>query len=388
MRLIPFDYAVRNLGRSPRRSAGILLGNTLVVLLIVAAASFVEGMRASFSAAPHSRNVILLGAGSEESLERSEIPARTPGIVGASLQGIRTEGGVPFVSPEALHALVLLPEKNSTEKLRAIVRGVTPGAFLVHSRVEILEGRVPRPGANELMAGSLAADKLDLPPGRLAIGQSFWFEDQEWRIVGRFKARGTVMDAELWTALNDLKIATKRETISCVVVTLDKAEFADVDAFTKMRVDLELSAITESDYYASLLRFFRPLQIMIWTTAILVALAGILGGFNTLYCAFAARVRELAMLQSLGFARRAIVLSLIEESLLTAAVAVLLALGLAMLFLDGYAISYSMGVFQLALTNVVLAAGAATGVFIAILGSLPPAWRCLRMPIPEALKSL
>lgn len=388
MRLIPFDYAVRNLGRSPRRLASIVLGNALVVLLIVAAAAFVEGMRASLKIRHDSKNVILLATGSEESIERSEISATTPGVLSASLPGLHAVGGVPFVSPEILSALIFYPEKDSTRELRAIVRGVTPGAFLVHSRVEIVEGRAPRPGANELLAGGLAAQKLGLPPGRLAPGQALWLDGQAWTIVGRFQARGSVMDAELWTPLTDLQLATKRDGLSCVVVTLGAAEFADVDAFTKMRVDLELSAIPEAQYYAALLHFYRPVQAMIWITAILIALAGVLGGLNTLYSAFAARARELAMLQALGFSRRAIVLSLVQEGLLAAAAAVLVALGLARLFLDGLAISHSMGVFQLSLSSAVLAAGAAAGVLLGLLGALPPAWRCLRMPIPEALKSI
>ncbi len=388
MKLLPFDYAVRNLGRSPRRSLAILMGNALVVLLIIAAASFVEGMRSSLSIRNDSQNVIILSTGSEESIERSEISATTPGLLAASLPGIHTTGGVPFVSPEILSALILFAREDSQEELRAVVRGVTPGAFLVHERIEITEGRAPRPGSNEIIAGSLAAEKLGLPVSALATGASLWFEGEPWTIVGRFMARGTVADAELWMTLTDLQVATKRDGLSCVVVRLGEAEFADVDAFTKMRVDLELSAISEADYYASLLRFYRPIQIMIWGTGILIAMAGILGGLNTLYSAFAARVREIGMLQSLGYPRRAIVLSLMQEALLVAALAVFVAILAAKLLIDGIAIPFSMGVFQLTLNSTVLAAGGGVGLFLGIIGALPPAWRCLRMPIPEALKSL
>lgn len=387
MRLLPFDYAVRNLARSPRRFLAIVLGNTLVVLLLLAAAAFVEGMRDSLSLSQDSRNIILLATGSEESIERSEIPATTPGILAASVPGIHTLGGAPFLSPEILAALVFHEDREASGELRAIVRGITPGAFLVHERVEITDGRAPRPGRNELLAGALAAEKLGLPPEALAIGNTLWFEETPWTIVGHFRAPGTVLNAELWAPLHDLRIATKRDGISCVVLRLGQAEFADIDAFTKTRVDLELSAIPEAEYYASLLRFYRPIQIMIWATALLIALAGILGGLNTLYSAFAARIREVGMLQAVGFPRRAIIASLVQESLLSAAIAVLLAILLARLFLHGIAVSFSMGVFQLTLNSTVLLAGAATGLLLGTLGALPPAWRCLRLPIPEALKS-
>ena len=387
MKRLPFDYAVRNLGRSPRRLLGILLGNLLVVMIVLAAASFVEGMRRTFSPGDLSPNVILLGVGSEESIERSEIPATTAGILAASVPGIRTVGGVPFVSPEILSALILRENAASTLELRGIVRGITPAAFLVHPRVEIIAGRAPRAGANELLIGSLVAEKLSIPRARLALGQTLWFDDSEWKIVGHFRAPGTVMDAEIWTPLSDLQIATRRDAISAVFLTLGEAEFSDIDAFAKMRIDLELIAIAQSEYDAALLRFYRPVRIMIWATAILVALSGTLGGFNSLYAAFSARSREIGMLQSLGFSRRAIALSLIQESLLAASLALIIALCLGWLFLDGIAISFSMGVFQLTLSARVIASAACTAVVLGLLGSLPPAWHCLRLPITEALKT-
>lgn len=387
MRRLPIDYAIRNLGRSSGRLIALILGNVLVVLLVIAATAFVEGMRSSMSLQESSGNVIVLATGSEESIERSEISATTPGILTASVPGIHVVGGTPFVSPEILSALILNATPDASEELRAIVRGVTPGAYLVHDRVEITVGREPRTGANELLAGELAHEKLGLPAAALAPGQSLWFDGVEWQISGRFRAPGTTMNGELWTSLTDLQVATKRDGISCVVLRLGSAAFGDVDAFTKTRVDLELAAIPESEYYAVLLRFYRPIQIMIWVTAMLMAMAGILGGLNTLYSAFAARVREIGMLQSLGFSRRAVVLSLIQESLLVAMSSVLIALLLSKLMLDGIAISLTMSVFQLTVNSTVAMSATLTGLLLGILGSIPPAWRCLRMSIPESLKS-
>ena len=106
MRLLPLEYAVRNLGRSPTRLGLSLCGSMLVVLLVLAAGGFVSGMSGALSAAGGEHNVIVLGAGSEESVERSEIPASVPGVLAASLAGIASQAGVAFVSPE-VH--VMLP---------------------------------------------------------------------------------------------------------------------------------------------------------------------------------------------------------------------------------------------------------------------------------------
>ncbi len=81
---------------------------------------------------------------------------------------------------------------------------------------------------------------MGVPDSRLAIGQSLWFDNRSWTIVGRFSAKGTVLDCEVWVPLTDLKWLRKRETVSCLVVSPRRRGFSDVDAFTKTRFDLGL----------------------------------------------------------------------------------------------------------------------------------------------------
>lgn len=387
MRLLPFDYAVRNLGRSRTRLILTILASSLVVLLVLTAASFVRGMAKSLVNKTSENNVILMATGSEESLERSQIPGGTAGLVAASLPGVKTLLGVPYVSPEIHAAIIVKDDKESVKPWHAVVRGFTPEALLVHPRAKVVQGRMPNPGNDEIMVGGLAAEMMGVPDSRLAIGRTLWFDNRNWTIVGQFTARGTVLDCEVWVPLTDLQVATKRETVSCLVVTLDGADLSDVDAFTKQRFDLGLAAMSEVDYYASIMKFYQPVHAMVWATAFLIGLTGLFGGLNTLYAAFAARVRELGMLQSLGFPRRAIMVSLMQESLLTSAAGTLIGSALGMLLLNGRAVKFSMGVFQLSVDYRVLLLGVAAGLTMGILGAIPPAWRCLRLPITEALKA-
>lgn len=389
LRQLPFEYAFRNLGRSPVRLAASLLGAALVVLLVLASAGFVRGMQLTLTShAGLYENVILLGAGSEEAIERSQIDAGIGTIAAASIPGIRTEGGLPFVSPEIHIALPLRESATSETELPAVLRGVTDTAYLVHPEVEIVQGRAPVPGAQELMVGALASTRLGTSDQRLAIGQTLYFDNRDWTIVGRFTAPNTVMDAEVWTPLSDLQIATKRESsLSCVIVSMDRGSYADADLFVKSRLDLELAAIGESDYYASLNKFYQPIRMMVLVTAGLIAMGGLLGGLNTMYAAFAARVREVGMLQSLGFTRLAIVLNLSEESLFAAACGTIIGLGIGLLMLNGVAVRFSMGAFALTLDAPVVLTGIAGGLAVGLVGAVPPAIRCLRLPISEALKS-
>lgn len=387
MKLLPFEYGVRNLGRSQTRLAATIFASALVVSLVLVAASFVRGMSRSLVMNTDPSNVILVAAGSEESLERSQIDGSAAGVVAADVSGLKERVGVPYVSPEIHVALLIRSRRDSPEELRAVFRGVTPAAFLVHPRAQVVEGRLPKPGKEELMVGSLAAEKMGVDTSTLRVGDQLWFDNRSWKIVGRFRATGTVMDGEIWAPLSDLKMVTKRETVSCIVVTLGDGDFADVDAFTKQRLDLGLTAIREAEYYASLMRFYRPVQGMVWTTALLIGLAGLLGGLNTMYAAFSARMRELGMLQSLGYSRTAITLSFVQESLVTSAAGTLLGSALCLVILDGFAVRFSMGVFQLSIDHSVLIVGVSAGLLLGVVGALPPAWRCLRIPITQALKA-
>ncbi|MEM6561059.1 MAG: ABC transporter permease [Planctomycetota bacterium] len=388
MRQLPFDYAFRNLGRSPLRLGLAVLGATLVVLLVLVAAGFVRGMHLTLTpAATLHENVILLGVGSEESLERSEIDAGTDTIAAASIPGIKHVGGVAFVSPEVHVALPLRLEPEGAE-VETVLRGVRETAYLVHPHVEIVDGRRPRGGENEMLVGGLAATRLGVDEARVAVGQTLWLDGEPWEIVGRFAAPGTVMDAEIWTPLADLQVATQREsTLSAVIVSLGSASFTDVDVFAKSRLDLEVSAVRERDYYAALDRFYGPIKQMVLVTTALIALGGLLGGLNTMYAAFAARVREVGMLQALGFTRVAVLLSFAEESLFAAACGTLVGLAVGRLLLDGVAVRFSMGAFELMLDPPVMLAATGAGLLVGVVGAIPPAVRCLRLPIPAALKS-
>jgi putative ABC transport system permease protein len=416
MRLLPFAYAVRNLGRSPSRLFLSVAGAAMVVLLILVAGGFVRGMSAALRATGGEHNVILLGAGSEESVERSEIPAATPGVLAASVPGIRTRAGVAYVSPE-VH--VMLPvgvgaagavgtstgESGTRTGTRGaggaggrqvMLRGVTPAAALVHESVSLTEGRWPQSGADEVLVGRMAGTVLGVAERDVAIGTALVIDGRPWTIVGRFSAPGTVVEAEVWLPLADLMTATKRETISCVVMTLDPyneatgqgAEFGDVAAFTKTRPDLELVPMTEREYYGKLAAFFGPIKIVAWVTAGLIAVGGLFGGLNTMYAAFASRIRELGTLQSIGYRRLAIVWSMIQESTLATAAGGLLACAVGVFLLDGVAVRFSMGAFGLRIDEAVIGLGLLTGLALGVVGALPPAIRCLRPTIPVALKAV
>jgi ABC-type antimicrobial peptide transport system permease subunit len=254
----------------------------------------------------------------------------------------------------------------------------------VHNKVRLVEGSFP--GSGEVIIGRLA--HYVLGEEKLKLGQQLVFEDQTFNIVGIFEAPGTVMESEVWMDRSDLMSLTQRDSLSCVIARLESEEdFKSADLFAKQRLDLELSAIRESDYYAKVSAFFGPIRAMTWLTAGLIAAGAVFGGFNMLYAAFASRIRELATLQAIGFTRTAVFISLVQESLLATLTGTLCAAFAAVWILEGQTIYFSIGTFSLQMSAGVVLTGLLTGLLLGILGSIPPAIRCLGASLPSSLRS-
>jgi putative ABC transport system permease protein len=381
--MLPFGYALRNLMRDPARLVQAVMGSALVVLMVMLAAAVNDGMTNLLSASGAEENVILLGSGSEESVLRSEIAERSAGIAESSLSGLAEVAGIRAVSPE-VHQMVYLSVSPDDRK-QAFIRGVSPPSLLVHRKVSLTDGRYMRPG--EIMVGRLAWKRLGLPEEALQPGSEVWIEEVKMTVSGIFAAPGTVMESEVWMDINDLRSLSLRENLSCVVLRLDDGAFSDIDLFTKQRLDLELTALRESDYFARIAAFYAPVRGMTWMTALLIATGALFGGLNTLYAAFAPRIREIATLQAIGYGRRAILFSLVQEATMAALCGTIVASLAAVWMLEGIAVSFSIGSFVLRVTPSVAMAGLVTGLGLGLIGALPPGIRCLKPALPDALRS-
>ena len=239
------------------------------------------------------------------------------------------------------------------------------------------------------MLGKTAATKFDASEAETGIGQSITFEGRSWKISGIFSAAGAAFESEAWCRLDELQQAMKRQDLSIVAVTMaPDGDFADLDLFCKGRSDLELQAMRETDYYAALQEDYGPVRWLAWLVVLLVSGAGVFAGLNTMYGAVAGRISELSTLQTIGFVRRAVVVSLIQEGLLLSAAASLLAAFIALVFVNGSAVRFTMGAFLLRIDSIAVLIGCGVGLSLGLFGSIPPAIRALRMPIVSGLKAI
>jgi putative ABC transport system permease protein len=390
-RLLPWDYGIRNLFRRPARSAMTLFGLTLVVLLVLVVVGFIRGLEASLTVSGDPQVVMVHTLGTAENIENSSIPGRTASLLSASLESIQRQpgpGGSKVVCASAeLYLGTQVNIGQDSEGSLGLVRGVTPVALMVRRNVQIVEGSWPGPG--DVLVGRLAATKMGRSPEELAVGKMVTFEGRTWKISGRFVSMGSTLESEMWCPLADLQIAMKRQDLSMVAVLLASgAQFADLDEFCKERLDLELQATQETKYYESLERHYGPVRLLAWLIVLIIAGAGVFSGMNIMYGAVTGRVRELATLQTIGFVRRAIALSLIQEGVLLAALASLIAGVIGVLVVQGVAVRFTMGAFSLNVDSITLLIGFGTGLLIGVMGSVPPAIRAMRLLVVEGLKAI
>ncbi|MFG0288750.1 MAG: ABC transporter permease [Rhodopirellula sp. JB044] len=383
--LLPWEYGVRNLARRPMRTLLTLIALATVIMLVFVVVGFIRGLERSLSTSGDEDVVLVYSVNSEENIENSAIAAQIPALLTASVGGTVSRFGMTHVSPELYMGTRVKNELD--EAGLGLVRGVTLATPLVRRSVRLVEGDWPQAG--EVIVGRLAAAKLGSSEDAITLGKTLEFEGKQWTVSGRFASGGSAYESEIWCRLEDFQAATKRQDLSLVAMLISpEGSAGEVSLFCKERTDLEVRAIRETDYYASLQQHYRPVRLLAWSVVVMVSAAGIFAGLNMMYGAVAGRVREIATLQAVGFRRRAIVLSLVQEGVLLAASGSLLSGVLALTALNGMAVRFTMGAFALRIDSVAILIGCGVGVVLGVVGALPPALKALRSEVATSLKSV
>ncbi|QDV07865.1 FtsX-like permease family protein [Planctomycetes bacterium Poly30] len=374
---LPFDHAIRNLGRRPGRTTLTALSSAMVAALLVATTAFVRGLSGTFAGASDPHTALLLSKVAERDVVRSTTAAGLASLVKASVPGVE-------VASDEIHMGTSIVVPGFEGERAGFVRGVTPNAYEVHRALTLSEGALPGPG--EVIVGRLVARQLGVPESAVAPGETLVLEGAEQRIVGRFVAPGTTLEAEIWTPLDPLRGLAQRGDSSVVFVRLaDDTARKRLRLFCDRRLDLELEPVRSAEYYGELVAYFVPIQRMAWMLAALIGVAALLGGANAAAASVQDRIKELAALRAIGFGTRALATSLLIEALVVAAAGAVLGLLLARVALEGGAVRLAMSAFELRVDPVAVLVGFGGTLVLAVAAVVPAAWRLARLPIAAAL---
>ena len=384
-----FVFNIRTLpGRIGSASAAVV-GIAFVVVVLVGVLSIGEGFRRVMVVAgsPDTALVLRAGADNEMSsvLSRADVDAvrDAPGVA-------RGADGKALISPE-MFVLVDLPKRSTNTSANVPLRGVQRGGFAIRPEVKIVEGRPFAWGKNELIVGRGA----HLEFGGTEVGADLHFGTNVWKVVGLFEANGSISESELWADAAVLGPAYQRGSSHSIVIT----KLASAGSFQQFKDALtsdpkvSVQVKKEAEYYESQSRTLRGLVTgLAFIVCSLMGLGAMFGALNTMYTAVAARAREIATLEALGFGGFAVMMSVIAESLLLALVGGVLGAIVAWLGFDGYRAAtmnwqtFSQVAFAFDVNARLMRGAILYALAIGFVGGLFPAIRAARMPVALALR--
>ena len=150
---IPFSYSIRNLWTRRLTTFLTASGMALVVFVFAAVLMLAEGLQKTLVETGSYENVVAIrkAAGSEvqsgvDRLQASIIETQPEIAIGAD--------GKRLIAKE-LVVLFALPKRGTDKPSNVVIRGIEEHSMNLRPQVKLVEGRMPRPGSSEIIAGSL-----------------------------------------------------------------------------------------------------------------------------------------------------------------------------------------------------------------------------------------
>jgi len=373
-------WNLRSMSGRLRPSAVAVAGFFGVVLVFVAVLSIQKG----FSAVMHN-------SGSPDvayvSADNSQLDGNALKVI-SQAPGIAQGPNGPLVMG-VLAATAQIPTRSSGMLGSVNMRGVGPNLPGVWPDFHIIQGRMFKPGLDEIVVGKQAER---LFPG-LSIGDVFKWNHHDWKVVGIFSKGGSIRESEIWTDVNQLQAAynaTNQYTIIYVRLT-SAAAFPAFQKAVEHNPQLSVTTVQESttwDENADNIK--APIYLIGGTVTLLMAIGAIFGAINIMYSNITSRMGDIATLRALGFARLPILIAVVLEGVVLGLVGGASAALIAYLIFNNYQASTNtngaMMAFSFAVTPALIASALALSVFMGFVGGLFPAIRAARLPVATALR--
>jgi putative ABC transport system permease protein len=382
-------FNLRTLSARKGSAASAVFGIAGVVAVLVGVLSIGRGFNKALAVNGSPERAIVLRSGADTEL--TSVLMRSESHVIADAPGVMRIGGRPAVSRE-LFVIINLPKKTTGTDANISLRGIDRDGLTVHDEVHVVEGRPFAWGTSEVIVGRGAQREF----AGLDLGSVLRVGSNRWKVVGIFESRGGIAESEIWTDVEVLGPAYQRGASyqSALVRLASAGSFQRFkDALTSdPRVNLRV--LREPEYYAEQSRVTTLIIVGLATVISgLMAVGAVFGALNTMYTAVAARAREIATLEAIGFAGTPVMISVLIESMLLALAGGILGALIAWAAVDGLQTAtmnfqtFSQVTFSLDVDLYLLVRGIAWALVIGFAGGLFPAIRAARLPVADALRA-
>jgi hypothetical protein len=385
---IPFSYSIRNLLTRRLTTALTAAGMALVVFVFSTLLMLSDGLKKTLVDTGSYDNVVVIRKGSSTEVQ-SGIEREQAYIIETEPEIAMGQDGNKLLAKE-LVVLINLPKKDNDKPSHVVIRGIGRASLPLRPQITLVEGRLPKPGSLEIMAGI----SVNRTFKNVNLHDVICCGLRDWRVVGIFDAGSTGFSSEIWGDADQLMQAFRRPVYSSVIFKLrNPAEFDIVRVRIKNDPRLTVEARRETQYYLDQSEMMAKfLRILGFSLSIIFSVGAIIGAMITMYAAVAIRTREIGTLRALGFQRRSIMTAFTLESLILGFIGGIVGLFLAS-FMQFVTIStmnfqtFAELAFSFVLTfeNVFLAM--AFSMIMGLLGGVLPAVKASRMNIVDALRT-
>ena len=387
---IPLKYVLRSSVSRRLTTVITMLGVALVVFVFTAVLMMANGVQKTLRSTGLDDTVVVIRKAALSEI-MSIIDREAAGSIVNLPQVAHFPDGRPMSSKEVV-VIINLAKLGSAGISNVTVRGVEEAAFQLRSQLRIIQGRMFRWGAREVIAGAGITHRF----AGAQIGEKIKFGGDLWTVVGIFDSEGSGFDSELWGDLDQIADAFKRSSLSAVTLRLKNPdEFSDI--VSAFETDNRLQYFTpkrEKRFFEEqsemMAKFIRILGIFI---TLIFSTGAMIGAMITMYGAVANRTVEIGTLRALGFYRRSILLAFLIESLFLSLGGGLLGLGIASL-LQFFTIStlnfgsFSELAFSFALSPSIVGLSLAFSLLMGLIGGFLPAVGAARLNIIQALRAV
>ena len=382
-----------NLRTIPQRlgSSGVaIIGIAGVVVVLVSVLSIASGFTAAMRQAGSPSRALVMRSGADSEMT-SGLGGREVDVI-KQAPGMRREGQSPLASAE-LYVIIDLPKKSTNSPANVPMRGVDRTAMLVRDEASIVEGRMFEFGTNEIIVGRGASGQF----AGLTVGNELRSGQNSWKVVGMFESDGGLYETEIWCDARVLQGVYRRgNSYQTVLARLDSTEsFESFRDWLTSNPQVNVQVRRETEYYAAQSRALSGLiQGVGFGIAALMGIGAVFGAILTMYTAVSTRAREIATLRALGFNSTSVVVSVLAESLVLAAIGGVIGGLIAYGAFNGYQTStmnfqtFSQVAFAFRVSPQLLLLGLIYALLMGLVGGLFPAIRAARLPIPSALREL
>lgn len=385
---LPLAYSYRNLTTRRLTTLFTTLGMALVVFVFAAILMLAEGLRKTLVETGSYDNVLVVRKASNSEVQ-SGIDRQQAAIIGTQPEIAAGLDGRPFLSRE-LVVLINLPKRGSNRPSLVVIRGIEANSLALRPQVQLIEGRMPRAGSSEIIAGTSIAKRFKGG----GVGEQLHFSMRDWTVVGIFEAGNTGYNSELWGDADLLMQSFRRPVYSSVLFKLrESSAFEAVKARLESDPRLTLEARRETKYYADQSEMMAKfLRILGMSLTVIFSIGAIIGAMITMYASVANRTAEIGTLRSLGFHRRSILAAFVIEALFLGLIGGCIGLFFAA-FLQFFTVStvnfqtFSELAFKFTLNAGIAFQSLLFALGMGLIGGLLPAIRAARMNIVEALRT-